>query len=172
MAGTQTAEREPKTESLYFRASQDLRESLGAFAEMRGLTVSSAIGRLVELGLEAVQNEDSIKAMEAELADARQELGSARVHLAEARGQAQNLQLVMHSIEGYLRNVRVGQCPNCKQPVMAYDHAVAHRCPHCREALLQPEQPQDTTAVAAGLLGALGGLIIGLAARPDTGSAT
>jgi len=161
-----SAEREPRSESLYFRASQDLREDVDTFAARRGVTLSSAVGRLVERGLEAIANEESVKQMEDRLAQSTQELASMKVHLAAAQGEVQKWQAVIRGIEGYLRNLTVGACPHCKRQVTAYDHAVVRQCPYndCRRPLEQVERAQEITPVAAGFLGAIGGLIVGLAA--------
>jgi hypothetical protein len=159
-------ERDLKSESLYFRVTTDLRDAVNEFAAKRGLTLSSATAILVEFGLEAMANEVSIKDLEVRLAVSASELAARRLQLAEAQGEVEKWRAVFRGIEGYLRNLTVGRCPACRQPVTAYDQAVARLCPNpaCDGQLAQVEQTPEFNPLAVGFLGAIGGLIVGLAA--------
>jgi len=51
----------PKTAALYFRTSAEVRLDLEQYAGEAGLTLSTAIGKLVERGLEAVSDQASVR---------------------------------------------------------------------------------------------------------------
>ena len=74
-----------------------------------------------------------------------------------------------NSIQGQLQTVRVGQCPGCKRVVTASDQFIMRRCPWSGcEDRLQQVLPLATAGefppAIAGLVGALGGFLFGVAA--------
>lgn len=151
-----------RTQSLYFRASTKLKDDAEEFGEQRGLTLSSALATLVERGLEAAANERSVLRLE-RLAQKQSQ------DLAVLQERERNWRTWADSIQGHLRTVRVGECPACHQVVTAFDQFLAQRCPwlNCRQPLQQvlPLAKADDVAPAlAGLVGALGGFLFGVAA--------
>ena len=157
-----------RTESLYFRASPRLRESAERFGEERGLTLSSALSVLVERGLEAALNEPSVLQLERRVQELTQSL-------AVLQERDRNWHAIFNSLQGQLRTVRVGQCPTCEQVVSAYDQFLSRTCPwpDCGKPLQQVlplPTPEEFPPALAGLVGALGGFLFGLAASQKSSS--
>lgn len=155
-------ERGPRTESLYFRASPKLREDVEQLGEERGLTLSSALAVLVERGLEAVANDSSVVRLERRVSSLTQDL-------AVYQERDRNWRAWFDSLQGQMRAVRVGTCPRCQQVVTAFDQFFARACPwpNCGEALQQvlpPPKADEFPPAVAGLFGALGGFLFGVAA--------
>ncbi len=165
-----TAPPEPKTrtDSLYFRGSSKLREDAEQFGLARNLTLSSALALLVERGLEAVANEESVRALEQNCQRLEQEV-------AVLRERDQKWSTVFSSLQGQLQTLRVGKCLNCHQSVTAFDHLLTHRCPWpaCAKPLthVEVERSEEFPPALAGLVGALGGLLFGIAASQSGGAA-
>lgn len=151
-----------RSESLYFRASAKLREDAEEYALERGMTLSSALSFLVERGLEAAANERSVANLEQLIQQRNQDL-------AVMQERDRNWRAWANSIQGQLQTVRVGQCPSCKRVVTASDQFIMRRCPWsgCEDRLQQvlplPTAGEFPPAIA-GLVGALGGFLFGVAA--------
>src|SRR5260370_42577665 len=79
-----------RSESLYFRATGELRQAVDEYSANQGVTLSAALGALVERGLEAVSNEEAVRRIQAELEQRRGELAGAQLKLAPA-GSPDNL---------------------------------------------------------------------------------
>lgn len=148
----------PPTVSLYFRTSAKVREDVGQFGGERSLTLSSALAALVERGLEAVANEESIHELEAKA----QRLGK---EVAVLRERDRGWQTAFNSLQGQLKTLRVGRCPNCDEQVTAYDQLLARKCPACNQPLEQVvvEKAEEFPPALAALVGAVGGLLFGIA---------
>jgi hypothetical protein len=150
-----------RSESLYFRGSAKLRENAEEYALGRGMTLSSALSLLVERGLEAAANERSVANLEQLIQQRSQELA-----LMQERDR--NWRAWADSIQGQLQTVRVGQCPSCKRVVTASDQFIMRRCPWsgCDDRLQQVllATAGEFPPAIAGLVGALGGFLFGVAA--------
>jgi hypothetical protein len=162
-----------KSESLYFRASVDLRAAAEEFAAGKVMTLSSALSVLVERGLEAEAGEQSVQVLEARARELSETVARQQVALAEARGTVAVLQerdqrwmTLFRSLEGHLRSAMAGRCVACQRPVTVYDVAVRHQCgnPSCNEPTDQILRATETSPALAAVAGALGGLLLGLAA--------
>jgi hypothetical protein len=150
-----------RSESLYFRGSAKLREDAEEYALERGMTLSSALSFLVERGLEAAANERSVANLEQLIQQRKQEL-------AVMQERDRNWRAWADSIQGQLQTVSVGRCPTCQRAVTASDQFIMRRCPWsgCDDRL---QQVLHATAgefppAIAGLVGALGGFLFGVAA--------
>lgn len=159
---TATSEQKQRTESLYFRSSPRLRANAERYAEERGFTLSSGLSWLVERGLEAESDAPSVVALEKKV----QKLAH---DLAVLQERDRNWRAMFDSLQGQLRTVRVGQCPACRKTVTAFDQFLARRCPwpKCDNRLQQVmplPQPEEFPPALAGLVGALGGFLFGVAA--------
>jgi hypothetical protein len=157
----------PPTVSLYFRGSPKVRDDAEQFGVQRALTLSSALAALVERGLEAVANEDSVRALEANAQSLAQEL-------AVLQERDRGWQTMFNSLQGQLQTLKVGRCPHCRKAVTAFDQLLARRCPACAEPMQQVlvEQADEFPPALAALVGALGGLLFGMAAGQGGGSIT
>jgi endogenous inhibitor of DNA gyrase (YacG/DUF329 family) len=156
----------PPTVSVYFRTSPKVREDVERFGEERSLTLSAALAALVERGLEAVDSEDSVRALEAKAQGLGQEL-------AVLQERDRGWQTMFNSLQGQLRTLRVGKCPECKKSVTAFDQLLARRCPACGKPMQQVvvEQAEEFPPALAALVGAVGGLLFGIAAAQGGGTA-
>ncbi|HEY4915286.1 MAG TPA: hypothetical protein VIH92_00090 [Solirubrobacteraceae bacterium] len=152
------------TVSLYFRASPKLRDDAEEFGLERSVTLSSALATLVERGLEAVSNEGSVRALEATAQAHQQEL-------AVLHERDRGWQTMFNSLQGQLQTLKVGKCPACKKGVTAFDQLLARRCPSCAKPMQQVvvEQAEEFPPALAALVGALGGLLFGMAAGQGSG---
>jgi hypothetical protein len=78
------------------------------------------------------------------------------------------------SLQGQLQTLRVGKCPACLNYVTAFDHLLARRCPWptCGKPMQQvlTERTEEFPPALAGLVGALGGLLFGIAASQSGGA--
>jgi hypothetical protein len=155
----------PPTVSLYFRSSPKVRDDAEHFGVERALTLSSALATLVERGLEAVENEDSVRALEANAQNLAQEL-------AVLQERDRGWQTMFNSLQGQLQTLKVGKCPSCRKPVTAFDQLLARRCPSCTEPMQQVliDQAEEFPPALAALVGALGGLLFGMAAGQGGGA--
>jgi hypothetical protein len=155
----------PLTVSLYFRTSPKVREDAELFAEERSLTLSAALAALVERGLESVGSEGSIRALEAKA----QKLGQ---DLAVLQERDRGWQTMFNSLQGQLKTLRVGKCPECKQSVTAFDQMLVRKCPACGKPMQQVvvEQADEFPPALAALVGAVGGLLFGMAAGQGGGA--
>ncbi|MGN6373187.1 MAG: hypothetical protein ACTHM1_09385 [Solirubrobacteraceae bacterium] len=153
------------TVSVYFRTTPKVREDAEQFGEERGLTLSAALAALVERGLEAVGSEDWIRALETKA----QRLGR---DLAVLRERDRGWQTMFNALQGQLQTLRVGKCPNCKKNVTAYDQLLARRCPACGQSMQQVvvDQAEEFPPALAALVGAVGGLLFGIAASQGGGA--
>ena len=78
---------------------------------------------------------------------------------------------MFNSLQGQLQTLRVGKCPKCGKSVTAFDQLLARRCPACGEAMKQVvvEQAEEFPPALAALVGAVGGLLFGIASKGGGG---
>jgi rRNA maturation protein Nop10 len=159
-----TEAKSPPTVSVYFRVSPRVREDAERFGVERSLTLSSALASLVERGLEAVGSEESVRVLEAKAQGVGQEL-------AVLQERDRGWQTMFNSLQGQLQTLRVGKCPKCGKSVTAFDQLLARRCPACGEAMEQVvvEQAEEFPPALAALVGAVGGLLFGIASKGGGG---
>lgn len=167
MTGPASEAKTPTTVSLYFRTSPKVREDVEQYGDERSLTLSSALAALVERGLEAVGSEDSVRALEKKAQRLAQEL-------AVLQERDRGWRTMFDSLQGQLKALRVGKCPACQNYVTAFDHLLARRCPWptCSKPMPQvlTERTEEFPPALAGLVGALGGLLFGIAAGQGGGT--
>lgn len=126
------------------------------------MTLSSALSFLVERGLEAAANERSVANLEQLIQQRNQDL-------AVMQERDRNWRAWAESIQGQLQTVSVGKCPQCQRAVTASDQFIMRRCPWsgCNDRLqqvLSSQTPGEFPPAIAGLVGALGGFLFGVAA--------
>jgi hypothetical protein len=163
-----------RSESLYFRATNELRQAVDEYSAGQGITLSASLGRLVERGLEAVANEDSVQRIQTELEQRREELAAARLTLAQAEGQVRVLQerdmkwQVFHkSIEQQLKSAPGGKCKHCHQPMSAFDLVIAKTCAKCGKSVNEPAALPDASGWVALIAGI--GILLAVSASQKPG---
>jgi antitoxin component of RelBE/YafQ-DinJ toxin-antitoxin module len=131
------------TATIYARVPVTLKEAADDYAEERGLSLASAVADLLGRGLEASQNESSIRALEARAA----EVEAAR---NAARAMTERLQQVL------------GDC-GCGQELTGNDLLVTGQCPACKRGLsgllaggTSPESAKVNTNELAPFMAAIG----------------
>jgi hypothetical protein len=159
-----------RAHNLYARVDEPTAEAMETFRREHSLTMSAAAGELIERGLQAVADEDSVRALQAELLAARKDLAASEEQLWEARARA----AALAGVEGQLRAV-VAQCEKCQAPWTIRDIFFIRICPRCRAVIDPFRKESDTEGPArAAILGGIAGLVFGLAAgsgpREGTGS--
>jgi hypothetical protein len=120
------------TATIYARVPVTLKEAADDYAGQHGMSLASAVADLLGRGLEAAQNEPSIRALEARA----QEAEEAR---SAARAMAERLQQVL------------GKC-GCGHELTGSDLLIAGHCPDCKRGvsgLLAGDQPTDMTTTTA-----------------------
>ena len=119
------------TSVLYVRVPSTLKDALDQVAEQQGVTLTNAVKTMLEEGLEAVSNQESIRSLETEISQLRaREAANRNAH--DALGK----QLKRH----------IGSCPSCKKAVTGGDLLVRGSCPNCTKgltALLMPKANRD-----------------------------
>lgn len=163
-----------RSESLYFRATGELREAVDDYSAGQGITLSAALGRLVDRGLEAVANEESVQRIQSELEQRRNELAGARLKLAQVEGQVKVLQerdakwqLFHKSIEQQLRSAPGGPCKHCHQQMSAYDLVIAKKCGKCGKSMNELPQAPEVSGWVALIAGI--GILLAVAASQKPG---
>jgi hypothetical protein len=120
------------TATIYARVPVTLKEAADDYAGQHGMSLASAVADLLGRGLEAAQNESSIRALEARA----QEAEEAR---SAARAMTERLQQVL------------GKC-GCGHELTGNDLLVTGHCPNCKRGvsgLLAGDTPTDATTAAA-----------------------
>jgi antitoxin component of RelBE/YafQ-DinJ toxin-antitoxin module len=116
---------------LYVRVPTPFKEALDQVAEQRGVTLSTAVKNLLEEGLEAAANEESIRSLKSEISELR-----AR---EEANSNA-------YSVLARSLKRPVGSCPSCRKVVSGNDLLLVGSCGSCGKgltALLKPKNPPE-----------------------------
>jgi antitoxin component of RelBE/YafQ-DinJ toxin-antitoxin module len=120
------------TATIYARVPVALKEAADDYAEEHGLSLASAVTDLLGRGLEAAQNEPSLRALEARA----QEAEEAR---SAARAMADRLEQVL------------GKC-GCGHDLSGNDLLVTGHCPGCKRGvagLLAADEKASATAAVA-----------------------
>ena len=159
-----------RTESLYFRASPKVRDEANRYATDNSLRLSSALAALVERGLEAVKDEPSVRALEERTQRLTSTVAQLNQQVAVLIERDQKWNAFFSSLRGQLQTIPVGKCPACHQNVTAADQVLTFRCPWptCSKPLRTVERTEEIPPAFAGLVGALGGLLLGLAASQSS----
>jgi multidrug efflux pump subunit AcrA (membrane-fusion protein) len=127
---------------------------------------------LVERGLAALSDEQSVSELEAKLATTRSEREQTRARLQQAelglQAAREREQLTARTYSALAERTRqtLGSCPRCRAPLRGSDLLVAGRCPNCGTALTALLLPAPQANLPAdeylALLGALA-VLVGLA---------
>jgi len=160
------------SEALFVRIPHELREALDTHAGEKGMSLGTAVADLLTRGLEGAGAEQSIRALEQSLADAKTTLAerdeqvkgaAASVAAADAREKS------MRDLAEQLEAASIGQCSvaGCGASFNAVDLVVRRRCPKRHaltpvlEGAVKASGLNSTDALIA--LAAIG-LLIGLVA--------
>ncbi len=120
------------TATIYARVPVTLKEAADDYAEQRGMSLASAVSDLIGRGLEAAENEPSIRALEARAQEAEEARSAART-------MTERLQQVL------------GKC-GCNQPLTGNDLLVTGLCPNCKRGvsgLIAADAPATAATPAA-----------------------
>ena len=157
---------------LYARVPDALKQALQAHAAEGALTLTQAVVELVERGLAALRDAQSVSELEAKLAATTSELEQTRARLQQAelgvQAARERERLTARTYSALAERARqtLGSCPRCRAPLRGSDLLVAGRCPNCGKALTALLLPAPRANLAAdeylALLGALG-VLVGLA---------
>lgn len=141
-----------------------MKQAADAYASQHGKTLTAAVVDLLDRGLSAVSDEQSINDLRANLAQVTTEKADAQAELVTARAQLATL-----STFAERAGQRVGTCPNqkCGKSITGHDLLVAGHCPNCHQPLAELIAPKPGTAstldqrewlLFAGALGAVLGI--------------
>ena len=120
------------TATIYARVPVTLKEAADDYADQRGMSLASAVADLLGRGLEAAQNEPSIRALEARAQEAE-----------EARSAARAMTERLEQVHG--------KC-GCGHELTGNDLLVTGHCPDCKRGLsglFAGDTPTDTTTASA-----------------------
>jgi len=123
------------TATIYARVPVTLKEAADNYAERQGMSLASAVADLLGRGLEAAENEPSIRALEARVQEAE-----------EARSAAQAMGERLQQV--------LGTC-GCGRELTGSDVLVTGHCPGCRRGvsgLLAGESTLEWATVNRGEL--------------------
>ena len=148
---------------IYARVPATLKNAADAYAAQRGQTLTGAVAELLDRGLNAAMDEQSIAHLQADLALANAERATAEAELAAAKSQL----AVLGNLAQRARQT-VGTCPSptCEGEITGYDLLATGRCHTCNEALSGLLTPQPATSsldqremlILVGALGAVLGI--------------
>jgi antitoxin component of RelBE/YafQ-DinJ toxin-antitoxin module len=150
---------------IYARVPDTVKEAADAYAEDRGVTLTSAVVDLLGRGLAAASDERSIADLESKLARASAEKAQSEANLAAAMSELGGLRaFAQRAVQA------VGTCPNsaCGQPITGYDLLAVGHCSHCEQTLMDLLAPRTSSSnldqrEIGLLLGALGVARVGAA---------
>lgn len=108
---------------IYARVPEELKDATDAFARERGMTLTNAVVDLLQRGLSAVSDADSVEALEHQVAEMTEDLAQAEGELRGTRNALQGM--------GTRLALRVAACPNCGGDLTGHDILVAFQCPKC-----------------------------------------
>lgn len=107
------------SDTIYARVGPELKEATGEYAKGRGMSLASAVSDLISRGLEAAENESSIRDLEQRTRELQSEL--TRVRDAAI------------ALDGRMGQV-LGNC-ECGESLTGHDFLVAGRCPKCQNGV-------------------------------------
>lgn len=156
------------TAVIYARIASGLKGRVEAYANEHGMTLTAAVGELLERGLEAASNAGSVDQLRDRIVEQEHELSIARVDLAEATAALSSLRERERGLQTLAQRAgqTLGPCPHCSKPVSGFDVLVTGHCPSCgrglTSVLVGPQMKGlDQTEILL-LLGALG-IVLGAA---------
>ncbi|MFI5911566.1 hypothetical protein [Dactylosporangium sp. NPDC051541] len=150
-------------EVLYTRVAADLKEAAEKHAEVRGLTLTAGVAELLGIGLEAVQNERSIRSLTDRVTNLENELAKERLQRERAEQRYRALQDAGTSL-GERAERNVGKCSRCGEDLAGADLLVRGGCSNCGEPVsLIPAGSglnERELLLLAGALGVAVGMLI------------
>jgi|SRR6202165_2744770 len=160
------------SEALFVRIPHELREALDTHAGEKGMSLGTAVADLLTRGLEGAGAEQSVRALEQSLAEARTTLAMRDEQLKDAAAKVATTEAregSMRDLAAQLEAAPIGQCSvsGCGAPFNAIDLVVRRRCPngHALTLVLEgaAKAPGLNSTDALFALAAIG-LLIGLVA--------
>ena len=126
---------------LYNRVPTELKGRVEKYANERGVSITTAVTRLLEAGLRIQEDANTLASMQARAADMERRLAADAAELAGARAELDSLrqreQSTRNTSETLARRAQqtLGSCPKCRKPFTGLDLLVAGHCPHCNAGL-------------------------------------
>jgi hypothetical protein len=151
------------TQVIYTRVPETLKDAADAYAAQRGAKLSSAVVDLMERGLTAVSDEQSIADLEKSVADCMAENARLKASLNSAKSELAAVKTLAQRAAQ-----PVGSCPKCSKPISGYDLLASGQCHACAEPLSKLLTPSVRSAnldqreflILVGALGAVVGLAL------------
>lgn len=148
---------------IYARVPDTLKEAADAYAEERGVTLTSAVVDLLGRGMAAASDERSVADLETKLAKTTVEKAKVESKLETAMNELGGLRAFAERAAQ-----EIGKCPKCGEPITGYDLLARGQCRHCDNKLgnlLVPHtaKPLFDEREIGLLLGALGVVLVGAA---------
>lgn len=158
---------------IYARVPESVKADVEEYADVRGLSLSSAAVDLLQRGLTSAGEERSIAALETKLATVAGEKSATEAQLQAAMGEVAALRSFAKRAAG----TTVGACPHCQAPISGMDLLGRGLCGQCEGSLMQvlaprsvlPKPVLDDREVGA-LVGALGVVLIAAAVLGSKGN--
>lgn len=138
------------TTTIYARIPAALKTATDSYAADRGMTLANAVAELLDRGMEAASNEESVRQLEARARELQQELDQVKPALEAVY---ERLPLVL------------GQC-KCGRELTGEDFLIKGVCPECRSGLtsaLAGESDENATVRRTDLTPFLAGVGLALA---------
>lgn len=143
---------------IYARVPSAIKQATDAYASERGKTLTGAVADLLDRGLSAVSDEQSVRELSASLASLTTEKATIDAELQVAKAQLAAL-LPLAQRAGR----PLGSCPQCSKPITGYDLLSAGECSSCHETLSNlivseqtaPTVDQRELMILVGALGAV-----------------
>lgn len=110
----------PVTQTIYARVPDHVKEAADSYASAKGVTLANAVASLLDRGLQAAADEQSVAELEQRVVSLSGEVEVLRErdHATSSAYQA----LAQRTAQS------VGACPNCGEPISGYDLLVSGRC--------------------------------------------
>jgi hypothetical protein len=160
--------------TIYARIPDKLKSELDAYSANRHVKLTAAMVELMEIGLDSVQNETTVAALEQRLAGTTEQAAEAHALAEQAENARAALQATLngqteaYALVGGRLSQPIGFCPSCKKPITGRNLIVSNACGECSaslSSLLDPKTPAGSTLNGTEyllLIGALG-LLVGMA---------
>ena len=111
---------------IYARVPDALKEAVDAYAEERGVTLTSAVVDLLGRGMAAASDERSVADLETKLAKTTVEKAKVESKLETAMNELGGLRAFAERAAQ-----EIGKCPKCGEPITGYDLLARGQCRHC-----------------------------------------
>jgi hypothetical protein len=142
------------TDVIYARVPSELKQAAEDHAAAKGFTLTAAVSELLGLGIEAVQNARSVRALRARIATLEHELENTRAaqrQEALRREAAEQQAFLLHGAAKSWSDraqQEVGRCPQpgCGKPIKGYDLLVSGTCPACKRTVNSMFMPETKTS--------------------------